>query len=337
MRVFKMVDKVADSRLHDPDLRRERHRQGADRPRDPLPQPKRASGPFVSHQLRRASRATCSSRNLFGHVKGSFTGAVRDQAGLFTGGRGRHVLPRRGGRDAARDPGEAAARAAGAGDHPGRRHQADQDRLPARRRHQRRPRDARWRRAASAPTSTTASTSSRSGCRSLRERRDDIPLLVDHFLKRKRRRRGAQGVIARRRWSSLMKYDWPGNVRELENVIERAVILDEGGVDRRPRTCRSKIRFGEQPAREPGDRLADPDARGAGAGVHPQGARTTPAGRRSGPRRSWASTPRRSIGSSRPIRWKERCPATAPPTSSACAPTPIWTTRAATTPNGKRR
>ena len=46
----------------------------------------------------------------------------------------------------------------------------------------------------------------------------------------------------------LLEYDWPGNVRELENVIERALILDEGGVIG-PEDLPEKIRFGEQPPR----------------------------------------------------------------------------------------
>jgi DNA-binding NtrC family response regulator len=65
----------------------------------------------------------------------------------------------------------------------------------------------------------------------LRERRDDIPALVDHFLKKHAQRTGRRieriddGVLAQ-----LQQYDWPGNVRELENVIERAVVLSTGPV-----------------------------------------------------------------------------------------------------------
>lgn len=62
----------------------------------------------------------------------------------------------------------------------------------------------------------------------LRDRKDDVPLLVDHFLKKfavERRMR-----ISREALDVLITYDWPGNVRELENVIERAVVLAEGDV-----------------------------------------------------------------------------------------------------------
>ncbi|MBD3237886.1 MAG: response regulator [Candidatus Eisenbacteria bacterium] len=57
----------------------------------------------------------------------------------------------------------------------------------------------------------------------LRQRTDDIPPLVEHFLERSEMS-GEKGV-SREALEALMRYDWPGNVRELENVIERAVIL----------------------------------------------------------------------------------------------------------------
>jgi DNA-binding NtrC family response regulator len=59
---------------------------------------------------------------------------------------------------------------------------------------------------------------------SLRERPEDIPLLVDYFLKNRVRPRELI-MIEPKALELLMKYDWPGNVRELENVIERASIL----------------------------------------------------------------------------------------------------------------
>ena len=64
----------------------------------------------------------------------------------------------------------------------------------------------------------------------LRERRSDIPLLVDFFLERNRERFGGQWSITREAMVHLWSYDWPGNVRELENLIERLVILSEGPV-----------------------------------------------------------------------------------------------------------
>jgi DNA-binding NtrC family response regulator len=65
----------------------------------------------------------------------------------------------------------------------------------------------------------------------LRERRDDIPILLDHFVEKHRQRTGKridrveEGVV-----EALQRYDWPGNVRELENTIERAVVLATGPV-----------------------------------------------------------------------------------------------------------
>ncbi len=62
----------------------------------------------------------------------------------------------------------------------------------------------------------------------LRERKEDIPLLVEHFLKRFGKKTGSniKGVDSSA-MKHLMDYHWPGNVRELENTIERAVILEE--------------------------------------------------------------------------------------------------------------
>ncbi|HXS02535.1 MAG TPA: sigma-54 dependent transcriptional regulator [Pyrinomonadaceae bacterium] len=63
----------------------------------------------------------------------------------------------------------------------------------------------------------------------LRQRREDIPLLVAHFL-----RKHAPGPTAvatdQKSMQCLTAYSWPGNVRELENVIERAITLNQGGV-----------------------------------------------------------------------------------------------------------
>ncbi len=65
----------------------------------------------------------------------------------------------------------------------------------------------------------------------LRERRSDIPLLVEHFLARARQRTPARDwSISQEAMVHLWSYDWPGNVRELENLIERLVILGEGPV-----------------------------------------------------------------------------------------------------------
>lgn len=63
----------------------------------------------------------------------------------------------------------------------------------------------------------------------LRERKDDIPLLVEYFLDKKQNHNSSQKVtsITKEAMQALLEYDWPGNVRELENIIERAVILSK--------------------------------------------------------------------------------------------------------------
>jgi len=65
----------------------------------------------------------------------------------------------------------------------------------------------------------------------LRERRDDIPLLIQHFINRYSANmdKVVRGV-SRPALNILMEYSWPGNVRELENVIERAIVLAEGDI-----------------------------------------------------------------------------------------------------------
>jgi DNA-binding NtrC family response regulator len=81
----------------------------------------------------------------------------------------------------------------------------------------------------------------------LRERKEDIPLLVHHFL----RKYGEENEkpspeLAPQALDLLMDYDWPGNVRELENVIERAVVLSTGpriGPDLIPDQVRMKPAF----------------------------------------------------------------------------------------------
>ncbi|NOY91724.1 MAG: sigma-54-dependent Fis family transcriptional regulator [Deltaproteobacteria bacterium] len=63
----------------------------------------------------------------------------------------------------------------------------------------------------------------------LRERPEDVPLLIEHFLEKNNGKLGTHlsGVDAQAR-KALLAYPWPGNVRELENVMERAVVLAEG-------------------------------------------------------------------------------------------------------------
>ena len=66
----------------------------------------------------------------------------------------------------------------------------------------------------------------------LRERRDDIPLLTEHFLRVLAERAGASQPlkVSPEAMEALQSYDWPGNVRELENALERAAVLCQGDV-----------------------------------------------------------------------------------------------------------
>jgi transcriptional regulator with GAF, ATPase, and Fis domain len=65
----------------------------------------------------------------------------------------------------------------------------------------------------------------------LRERRDDIPLLIDYFLKKIVDEEGHQPIaVSDDAMKVFEKYDWPGNVREMENLVERLVALSEGTI-----------------------------------------------------------------------------------------------------------
>ncbi len=64
----------------------------------------------------------------------------------------------------------------------------------------------------------------------LRERRDDIPLLVNHFINKYKGDRQTPIELTPEVWKVFYSYSWPGNVRQLENVIERALVLNPGSM-----------------------------------------------------------------------------------------------------------
>jgi len=68
----------------------------------------------------------------------------------------------------------------------------------------------------------------------LRERKEDIPRLIDHSLekviKKYPTRRGKKPVFSPQAMAAIMDYDWPGNIRELENAVERSVVCSTGGM-----------------------------------------------------------------------------------------------------------
>jgi two-component system response regulator HydG len=92
----------------------------------------------------------------------------------------------------------------------------------------------------------------------LRERREDIPPLVQHFMRRIADRMGAgqAPAISPRAMDLLMKHPWRGNVRELENIIERAAALDRDGI-----LGMDDLPFGDPQRSE--DRIIDRARRGA--------------------------------------------------------------------------
>jgi DNA-binding NtrC family response regulator len=77
---------------------------------------------------------------------------------------------------------------------------------------------------------------------SLRERREDIPPLADHFLRRFNQRNRQEVAIDAAAVDALCQMDWPGNVRELENMVQRLAIFSSGGVIRPSDVERLRIR-----------------------------------------------------------------------------------------------
>jgi len=65
----------------------------------------------------------------------------------------------------------------------------------------------------------------------LKDRKEDIPNLVQHFINRFSKKNGKAVVgIESKAMETLLNYEWPGNVRELENVVERSVVLDKDAI-----------------------------------------------------------------------------------------------------------
>jgi formate hydrogenlyase transcriptional activator len=124
----------------------------------------------------------------------------------------------------------------------------------------------------------------------LRERREDIPMLVEYFIDRFARKAGKKfQAVEKRSLELLQSYPWPGNIRELQNVIERSVIVcetetfsvDESWLSRRPVTTdpKAKAELSEMLAaqekemieaalRESGGRVSGPSGAAAKLGIH---------------------------------------------------------------------
>jgi PAS domain S-box-containing protein len=75
----------------------------------------------------------------------------------------------------------------------------------------------------------------------LRERREDIPLLVEHFVRKYATRMNKSISIPSKTMEMLVRWEWPGNIRELENFVERSVILTPGSVLQAPLSELQKV------------------------------------------------------------------------------------------------
>lgn len=81
----------------------------------------------------------------------------------------------------------------------------------------------------------------------LRERKEDIPILIEHFLEAAQKTSSKKRIMSKRAMEKLLDYNWPGNVRELENEIERLIVLAGEETKITPDMLSGKIRnFGEK-------------------------------------------------------------------------------------------
>jgi DNA-binding NtrC family response regulator len=188
----------------------------------------RSAGPFVSINCGALPESLLESE-LFGHVKGSFTGAVKDKAGMFSAAeQGSFFLDEIGETTAATQ-----VKLLRVLQHREVIHVGATEPIPI---------DTRL---IAATNRNLDEEIARGNFRSdlyyrlnvisieippLRERRDDIPLLAESFLEEIAKKRGeAKKKLSAEAATQLQEYSWPGNVRELENAIERAVILASNG------------------------------------------------------------------------------------------------------------
>ena len=204
----------------------------------------RASRPMVIVNSGGVSEGVFESE-LFGHVRGAFTDAQGGSRRPLRARRSGHAVPRRDRQRAAQPAGQAAARhrdrrvrAARLVAHAARRrpdHLGDQ-RRPATRKSA----AGRFRQDLLFRLNTIEIR-----LPSLRDRREDLPLLAQHFLRqhaqryRKRLTGFESGAM-----QMLLEHSWPGNVRELDHAIERAVLMAPGpaGQAGRPRACAAATR-----------------------------------------------------------------------------------------------
>jgi two-component system response regulator AtoC len=192
----------------------------------------RADGSFVAVNCAAIPEALLESE-LFGHMRGSFTGAVRDHGGLFEQASGGTLLLDEIGdlptalqakllrvlQDGEiRRVGDRTTRLVDVRVVAATARDLEQD-----------VRDGRFREDLYYRLNVVSVRLA-----PLRERAEDLPPLIRHLLARHARRLGgAEPTVAPEAMQCLLEHDWPGNVRELENALERAMVLARGGIIRR--------------------------------------------------------------------------------------------------------
>jgi DNA-binding NtrC family response regulator len=188
----------------------------------------RAGGPFVAHNMA-ATPADLAESVFFGHVKGAFSGAAGEHPGLFEQAHGGTLFL----------------------------DEVDSFPLPLQAKLLRALESARVRRVGgvserlvdvrviAATAADLETLVARGGFRAdlyyrlrqlelvlptLRDRREDIPLLVSHFLAELEKSAGLRPRLAPATLERLLAHDWPGNVRELRNAVRAAALLADGGL-----------------------------------------------------------------------------------------------------------
>ncbi len=211
----------------------------------------RKNGPFVPISLAALSPSLVE-RELFGHVKGSFTGALQDRSGLLELAKGGTVLLDEIG-DVAPSLQVKLLRAI---EH--REVTPVGDARP-------RTTDIRVIAATNRPLDSLMTTGEfredlffrlsvfQIHVPPLRERRQDIPALAEHFMRQARRGGGAHAPLAADVLDDLSARPWTGNVRELRNVIEHAAIVARGQPIRPAHLPASKVSRGADPPSIPGE------------------------------------------------------------------------------------
>ena len=238
--LFQLLETVAATVEHRADHRRDRHRQGARGARH-SPQQPAAQQPVRRAQLQRDSRDAARSE-LFGHVRGAFTGAVGTRQGrLEQAHKGTLFLDEVGTMSPALQTKLLRVLQEREFERVGDSH-TDQGGRARDRRDELRSREDGGGRHVPRGSVLPAERHPGAAAAAARAARD-IPLLVQHFLQKLARRlrpRHDDGVAGSMR--RLMAYRWPGNVRQLENTVERALAFSQGRTRSTCRTCRPRSR-----------------------------------------------------------------------------------------------